>query len=213
MIKRQTFLLGGAGAALAGCAAGALSPSNLHLPAALGPSAKRQAPGDQLLGSLLLVPYDYVPAEFAACDGQLMPIDPNVALFSLIYTKFGGDGRTNFALPNMRGREPIAGLSYVIATAGRFPGRKRRSPGATAPLVGQLLLVPYLAKFLPPQGWAVCDGRTMMIRDYPELYVVMGNKFGGNGQTTFALPDLRKHAPVQGLTYLIALRGRFPDRA
>ena len=211
-MKRHAFLLTGAGAALAGCAGSLASP---NAPAALetAPQVRREPPGDQLIGSLLLVPYDYVPNEFAACDGQLVDIKSNQALFALLYDRFGGDGRKNFGLPDMRGREPVKGLAYVIALEGVFPGRKRLRGGRIAPLLGQLLLVPYLPKFVPPDGWAVCDGRTMKITDNRALFAVMGNKFGGNGQTTFALPDLRTHAPAKGLTYLIALDGRFPVRA
>jgi microcystin-dependent protein len=217
MMKRQTFLLSGAGAVLAGCAgsvvpSGAPTSSGAQSTAHRSPGARDE--GDQLLGSLLLVPYDYAPAEFAACDGAKLPIDSNGALFSLLGTNFGGNGRNDFALPDMRGREPIKGLSYVIATAGMFPGRKFRTAArGIAPLIGQLLLVPYVPAFIPPHGWAACDGQTLDIRGNQALFSVMGNKFGGNGQTTFALPDLRKHLPVKDLTYLIALDGRYPSRA
>ena len=217
-MKRQSFLLTGAGAMLAGCA-GSVVPS--QSPAVTGdqPAAhgrpKRSSPGDQLLGSLLLVPYDYTPTEFAACDGSLMDINGNVALFSLLYTKFGGNGKNNFALPDLRGHEPIKGLNYVIAIEGIFPSRKFRAGkgGGTPPLLGQLLLVPYVPKFVPPPGWAVCDGTILPIRGNQALYSVMGSKFGCDGQTNFALPDLREHKPHKDLTYLIAMDGRYPDRA
>lgn len=48
----------------------------------------------------------------------------------------------------------------------------------------------------PPIGWLPCDGRTVKIREYPDLYTVVGDTFGGNGKTTFCLPDLRGRVVV-----------------
>ena len=73
-----------------------------------------------LLGELLLLPYDFVPEDFDACDGQLIPIG-NGDLFKLLGTQFGGDGTKDFGLPDLRDREPIAGLKYNIATKGASP--------------------------------------------------------------------------------------------
>lgn len=214
-MKRQSFLLSGAGAVLAGCAGTALpagSPSASGAPAAHA-QTKRSDEGWQMLGSLLLVPYGYAPREFADCDGSLMDIKTYTALFSLLWTNFGGDGKSNFALPDMRGREPIKGLSYVIAIDGVFPSRKfRNGAHGIAPLIGQLLLVPYVSKFVPPPDWAVCDGKVLDIKGNQTLYSLIGTKFGGDGRTNFKLPDLRGKEPAKGLTYLISLQGRYPER-
>ena len=51
--------------------------------------------------------FDFAPKGWATCNGQLMPINQNQALFSLLGTTYGGDGRTTFALPDLRGRVPI----------------------------------------------------------------------------------------------------------
>ncbi len=73
------------------------------------------------LGQLMLVPYNFAPRGWAFCNGQLLSIAQNTALFSLIGTFYGGDGIQTFALPDMRGRVPIhqgqgPGLSpYVLA--------------------------------------------------------------------------------------------------
>ncbi|HZJ56091.1 MAG TPA: tail fiber protein [Myxococcaceae bacterium] len=58
----------------------------------------------------------------AFAHGQLLPIAQNTALFSLLGTKYGGNGTTNFALPDMRGLEP-AGVNYVICLGGIYPAR------------------------------------------------------------------------------------------
>ena len=113
----------------------------------------------------------------------------------------------------MRGQEPIKGLSYLIATAGIYPSRKAlKMPNQyrIPPLLGQLLLVPYIPRYTPPAGWATCDGQLLKIEREVALYTLLGNKFGGDGKTTFALPDLRGHEPLKGLTYVISLQGRFP---
>lgn len=62
---------------------------------------------EPFLGQLLLVPYNFNPIGWASCDGQLLAISSNSALFSLIGTIYGGDGETTFALPDLRGRVPI----------------------------------------------------------------------------------------------------------
>lgn len=73
-----------------------------------------------LLGELLLLPYDFVPQDFDKCDGQLIPIGDG-SLFKLLGTQFGGDGKTDFGLPDLREQAPIPGLKYRIATKGESP--------------------------------------------------------------------------------------------
>jgi microcystin-dependent protein len=63
---------------------------------------------EYFLGSLLLVPYNFAPAGWALCQGQLLPIAQYTALFSLLGTTYGGDGVNTFALPDLRGRVPIS---------------------------------------------------------------------------------------------------------
>jgi microcystin-dependent protein len=59
------------------------------------------------LGQLLLVPYNFAPRGFAFCQGQILSISQNTALFSLLGTTYGGNGTTTFALPDLRGRIPV----------------------------------------------------------------------------------------------------------
>ena len=62
---------------------------------------------DPFIGEVRLVAFDYAPKNWAKCDGQLLPINQNQALFSLLGTTYGGNGTTNFALPDLRGRVPV----------------------------------------------------------------------------------------------------------
>lgn len=62
---------------------------------------------DPFLGQIAFVPYTFAPRGWADCDGQLLSIAQNSALFSLLGTTYGGDGQTTFALPDMRGRSLV----------------------------------------------------------------------------------------------------------
>jgi len=62
---------------------------------------------EPFLSEIRLMSFAFAPKGWAQCDGQLLPINQNQALFSLLGTTFGGDGRVNFALPDLRGRTPI----------------------------------------------------------------------------------------------------------
>lgn len=66
-----------------------------------------QASIDPFLGEISWVAFNFPPRGWAQCNGQLLPINQNQALFSLLGTTYGGDGVTNFALPDLRGRAPI----------------------------------------------------------------------------------------------------------
>ena len=62
---------------------------------------------ESYIGELRCFGFNFVPQDWAACNGQLLPINQNTALFSLLGTMYGGDGRTTFALPDLRGRSAI----------------------------------------------------------------------------------------------------------
>lgn len=63
---------------------------------------------EPFVGEIRLFPFGFTPTGWAACEGQILQIQTNSALFSLLGTQFGGDGRTTFALPDLRGRTPLA---------------------------------------------------------------------------------------------------------
>lgn len=75
--------------------------------------------------------------------------------------------------------------------------------------LGQIELFPY---GFAPQDWALCDGRLLQINQNQALYALLGTTYGGNGTTTFGLPDLRSAALGQYNQYYIALSGIFPSR-
>lgn len=227
---------------------------------------------DNFIGTVLCVPYMYEPAGFAFCDGRLVPIAQNTALFSVIGTSFGGDGKTNFALPDLRSRaprhrdssnpvgeasgveqvqldltqlaqhthavqatqagasvtspqgavlaagaprgiaaytpqgtigglvehalgdaggtsahsniQPYVAMNFVIALNGMYPA----PPQDNEYFLGEIRIFPW---GVVPTGWAQCNGQLLSIPQNQALFSVLGTSFGGNGTSTFALPDLR----------------------
>src|SRR5690554_2179460 len=74
---------------------------------------------EPFLGAIKIVSFNFAPTGWAMCEGQLLLINQNQALFSLLGTTFGGDGRVNFALPDFRGRVPIhEGNNHIIGGRG-----------------------------------------------------------------------------------------------
>lgn len=74
---------------------------------------------DPYLGEIRVFSFDFVPKGWATCNGQLMTIQQNMALFSLLGTVYGGDGRTNFALPDLRARAPMHnGAGHTLGEPG-----------------------------------------------------------------------------------------------
>ena len=81
------------------------------------------AQSEPFIGQLALVPYNFAPKGWALCNGQILSIAQNTALFSLLGTTYGGNGTTTFALPDLRGRVPIS--------SGQGPGLSNYALGQT----------------------------------------------------------------------------------
>jgi microcystin-dependent protein len=74
---------------------------------------------EPFLSEIRIMSFGFPPKGWALCNGQLLPINQNQALFSLLGTTFGGDGRVNFALPDLRGRTPIhVGSGHTLGERG-----------------------------------------------------------------------------------------------
>ena len=107
---------------------------------------------EPFIGEIRMAGFSFAPKGFALCNGQLLPISQNQALFAILGTTFGGDGRTTFGLPDLRGRTPIAfGTSqqgtFTLGQAGgevahtlgptEMPLHTHQLTGATAPVGNQ----------------------------------------------------------------------------
>lgn len=78
---------------------------------------------DPFVAEIRIFPFNFAPKGWAFCDGQLLPLSQNTALFSLLGTTYGGDGKSNFALPDLQGRAPVH--------PGQGPGLSLRDLGET----------------------------------------------------------------------------------
>ena len=85
-------------------------------------------------------------------------------------------------------RNPYLGVNYIIALAGIFPSRSGSNP-----FLGEIELVSFN---FAPTGWALCDGQLLSISQYSALFALVGTYYGGNGTTTFQLPNLQSRVPV-----------------
>ena len=151
-----------------------------------------EGPAESWMAMLHTLAFNYPPFGAPACSGQLMPVGPYAALFSLLGTVFGGDGRTTFALPDLRNR---------IASGGEMNGQEQGSqlvckaliavtppPGqSTYPMLGTVAM---FGGNFAPEGWAVADGTLLPISQNVPLFETIGATFGGDGAVSFALPNL-----------------------
>ena len=88
--------------------------------------------------------------------------------------------------------EPSDVIRYMIALDGVFPN-PGTSVNSTIPFLGEISID---ASPNTPGGWAPCDGRLLNIADYPDLFNVLGTLYGGDGETTFGIPDLRGRTAI-----------------
>lgn len=161
------------------------------------------APGSGgVIGQICLMAFDYAPPGWVKCDGRPLSINENQELFSLIGTKFGGDGSTTFNVPNMQ--SPIQGAVYCIATEGSFPSGTIMENDA---LLGQIELFPFE---LDVYGWVKCNGQMLLILQNQKLFDILGTAFGGDGEHTMCLPNLQGAAP-EGMNYYICVEGEIPN--
>jgi microcystin-dependent protein len=177
----------------------------------LASSARSQTP---YLGEIDLVPYNFSPVGWADCNGQLLPISSNTALFSLLGTTYGGDGKSNFALPDLRDRVPI--------DAGQGPGLSNYIQGESGGEYQHTLIIsemPAHTHFLKADtsvGTSARPANALMAKNGAAISMYRGTfnqtmsaaAFGptGGGQPHNNLQ------PYLGLMYIIALQGIYPPR-
>ena len=137
------------------------------------------------IGEVTVFAFNFAPAGWITCEGQLLPIAEYTELFSLIRTTFGGDGVETFGVPDFSSLTEEGG-QYCMSLFGTVPNVKRDA------LPGELALLPYE----PPPTWINCDGQMLLIAQYQSLFQLLKTTFGGNGTTTFGIPDLRAVPPL-----------------
>lgn len=151
-----------------------------------------------------------------------MPVSDYEGLFSIISNKFGGDGYTIFALPNLSQKSPLEGQNYQICIEGIEPAGDPNPPADELQyystniysnlFIGEIVLVKGFNEEAS-DAFFPCHGGLLSISQNTALFSLIGNRFGGNGYTTFGLPDLSSIAsPVEGAQYYMVRKGIFPSR-
>ncbi|HEX3022556.1 MAG TPA: tail fiber protein [Lachnospiraceae bacterium] len=78
---------------------------------------------EPFLGEIELLPYGFAPRDWMLCNGTVLNVSQYQALFSLLGYRYGGNGSTTFAIPNLMGAEPVPYMNYYISMAGLYPSR------------------------------------------------------------------------------------------
>ncbi|MCR2802295.1 InlB B-repeat-containing protein [Paenibacillus soyae] len=154
---------------------------------------------EPLLGEIRLFPFQFAPPGWVYCAGQKLSLSQNTAMYSLLGDRFGGDGKSTFALPDLRGLEPVNGMGYYIATQGIFPGRE--DPFSNYSMLGEIRILPYT---FAPVGTRLADHSALTKSEFPELFNLMGSTFGGDNDT-FNLPQI--DPLIEGVNYYVSTTG------
>ena len=170
---------------------------------------------DPFVAEIRIFPFSFAPKGWAFCDGQLLPLSQNTALFSLLGTFYGGDGKSTFALPDMQGNAPI------------HVGYNQPGPGLSSYFLGQMggtQAVTLLQSEIPIHAHSLIATEELVNETNPT------NNYFGTGETRYAVPAAVTQLAPQALapsggslphnnmmpylvvTFCIALQGVFPAR-
>ncbi|WP_366510963.1 tail fiber protein [Yoonia sp.] len=174
---------------------------------------------EPFIAQIMLFGGNFAPRGWAFCDGQLLPISSNSALFSIIGTVYGGDGRTTFALPDLRGRVPMhagsgpgltprqigqrVGLEHVTLVESQMPNHNHEMLVASGAAAGSR-----------PSGDAIASA-SIFIDNNPSDPATQPS-IALNSRTVSNAGGGQQHENMQPtlcINYIIALQGIFPSRS
>jgi microcystin-dependent protein len=160
------------------------------------------------LGEIRLVGFNFAPQGWAMCNGAIMSIAQNTALFSLLGTTYGGDGQTTFALPDLRGRAPVhQGTQFTMGGTG---GAETVALGINAVPVHQhsWTVAPQADTEKLPGGYLATGPLAVYAPPAQSPVALDPSTIGSSG----ASQPHENMAPFVVVTFVIALSGIFPSR-
>lgn len=166
--------------------------------------------GTPYLAELKLVSFNFAPKGWAVCNGQLLPINQNQAIFSLVGTYYGGNGQSNFALPNLQGRTPISMSSNFVM--GEVGGEENHTLLSTeVPTHTHLVnaLKSNATLDLPTGNYFANATGTLTV------YNSLASPVALNGATISPVGGSQPHSNLQPylvMNWIISLQGIFPSR-
>jgi microcystin-dependent protein len=163
---------------------------------------------EPFLSEIRLMSFGFAPKGWALCDGQLLPIIQNQALFSLLGTNFGGDGRVNFGLPDMRGRTPIhVGSGHTVG--------ERGGEQAHTLSISEIPTHTHNLAASSSDGTLAIPSGNYLARSASSAYIAPGNQVALNAGTIANVGGSQAHLNMQPfltLSFCIALQGIFPSQ-
>jgi microcystin-dependent protein len=179
-----------------------------------GATTPAKAGAEPFIGEIMMVGYTFCPRSWAEANGQLLPISNNTALFSLFGTTFGGDGRTTFALPDLRGRVPMhvgQGSGLLNRALGQQGGSETNTLTANQLLAHSHSLngTTAAANAVDPLGNVLANtGRSDTYTTSAPNAQMSSGAIGatGGGQA------VNNMQPFLTIRYCVALNGIFPSR-
>lgn len=170
------------------------------------------------IGQIMPTAFGFAPRGFALCDGQLLPINQNQALFSLLGTQYGGNGTTNFALPDLRGRTAI-GAGTSADGGWNPPATQMGQVGGSEDVVLDAADMPshtHVLQAVTAQGTARKPSGNLYGTNAGPLYAAAsGPQVALHASTVAEAGGAAPHnnmQPFQVISYCIALTGIFPSR-
>lgn len=163
---------------------------------------------EPFLSEIRIMSFNFAPRGWALCNGQLLPINQNQALFSLLGTTFGGDGRVNFGLPDLQGRSPIhVGSGHTLGERG---GEQAHTLSiAEIPThVHTLNATSETADTVVPTGNLLGDSNPNQIYSAPANFIALVPSTVSNVGGSQAHLNMQ---PFLTLNFSIALQGIFPS--
>jgi microcystin-dependent protein len=170
---------------------------------------------EPFLGEIRMLGFNFAPQGWAPCNGQLLPINQNQALFSLLGTTYGGDGTTTFALPDLRSRVPVGqgqgpalssyvegqagGAETVTLTAIQMPGHTHAVKASSS-----------AAGSDQPEGRALARSASHIYAAKPDTSTVMNADMLGDAGGSQSHDNIQ---PYLAVNFCIALTGVFPARS